>query len=110
MTVSFAGKDFPPEIIDFGGRVKEDGYNAAVIVWAKDDLNVREDAGIKEILLYENNKHIYSESGKDLFGSKTKTLCRDIVHHNPGTYRYHAEIINNAGVKSTTKPLELKFF
>jgi len=111
LTVNFEGRDLPPKVIDFSARLdKKDGYKATIGVWADDEANQRDDAGIKEILLYENNKLIHSESGKDFFGSKRKNFYKEIVHHNPGIYKYHAEVINNGGIKATTNPVELKFF
>lgn len=101
ITVNFLGKDLPPDIFWFSGRVKEEGYKANIFVDAKDDDNVA-NSGIKEISLYENGKIIHRENGGNLY--------KEIVHHEAGKYTYHAEVINNAGVKAATKPLELKFF
>lgn len=114
ITVNFEGKDLPPEVKEFRGAVEKDGYRATIIIRANDNANERDDAGIKEIILYENNKIIdskaYAKRQRSLF-DKSETFYKEITHHDSGKYVYKAEVINHSGEKSPTiQPLELKFF
>lgn len=100
IAVNFSGKDLPPEISWFTARAKDS--RATICVDAKDDANVRKDAGIKEILLYEDGKLIHK--------AQDNSLYKEIFRHDASKHVYHAEVINNSGIKAISEKIELKYF
>jgi len=95
--VHFAGQDFPPEIDWWHVNYKPEENLATVVVQAKDKKNVRDDAGIKQIVLFEN-------------GTPIKTVADDTLltelKRQPGEYTYYSEVTNTSGL--TTKTEERK--
>lgn len=98
--VSFLGHDFPPAIKWASARYTDEKGYATILVEGEDKLNVRDDAGIHEIVLYEDGEPIAREQR----GTLLMELERD-----GGTHTYHAQITNNSGYTTRTDPMVVDY-
>ncbi len=98
--VNFTGVDFPPEIRFWHISYKPDENIATVLVEAEDKKNVREECGIKNILLYEDNRAINEV--------KSDTLITDLKKRS-GKHTYYAIVTNNSGIKSATEEIVIGY-
>jgi len=100
LTISFMGKDFPPDIDWWHIKYKSENGFARAFVEGKDKKNIRDDAGISQIVLYEN--------GNPIKTVQNKRLITDIEKKS-GTYTYFAEITNNSGLKRRTDKVNITY-
>lgn len=100
LTVSFKGQDFPPEVSWWYINYKPEEGFATVLVEGKDKKNVRDDAGISQIVLFEDGKPIETVEKASLLTELTR---------QPGSHTYFAQITNNSGLTTKTKEIAIDY-
>lgn len=93
VTVNFMGEDFHPEVKWWDVSYRPEKGLAQAVVQGKDEKNVRDDAGIQQIVLFEDGKPVKIVEGKTLF--------TDLMRQS-GSHTYFAEITNNSGLTTKT--------